>query len=58
MKIITFGNPICRKIRSVVDVIDKEIRKLIRDMFETLYAAPGVGLAAKSGGSAVKSLRH
>jgi peptide deformylase len=29
-----------------VKALDKEIRALIEDMFETMYAAPGIGLAA------------
>ena len=29
-----------------VKAIDKEVRALIEDMFETMYAAPGIGLAA------------
>jgi peptide deformylase len=29
-----------------VKAVDKEIRALIEDMFETMYAAPGIGLAA------------
>jgi peptide deformylase len=29
-----------------VTAVDKEVRKLIEDMFETMYAAPGIGLAA------------
>ncbi len=29
-----------------VDVVDKDIQKLIDDMLETMYAAPGIGLAA------------
>jgi len=29
-----------------VEVVDDEIRKLVRDMAETMYAAPGIGLAA------------
>ena len=29
-----------------VDTVDVEIRQLVNDMFETMYAAPGIGLAA------------
>ena len=29
-----------------VKAIDKDLRKLVDDMFETMYAAPGIGLAA------------
>ena len=46
LKIITFGDPILLKKTAPVDTIDKEIKKLIRNMFETMYNAPGIGLAA------------
>ena len=29
-----------------VTAVDKSLRKLVDDMFETMYAAPGIGLAA------------
>src|SRR5208282_5420565 len=35
-----------RKIAARVPVVTADIRKLVRDMAETMYAAPGVGLAA------------
>jgi len=50
LKIITYGDPVLRRRTSRVKEIDKEIKKLIRDMFETMYAAPGVGLAANQVG--------
>lgn len=50
LKIVTYGNPVLLKKTASVNTIDKEIKKLIRDMFETMYAAPGVGLAANQVG--------
>jgi peptide deformylase len=35
-----------RQISKPVEAVDDEIRTLIADMFETMYAAPGIGLAA------------
>ncbi|MBV9261046.1 MAG: peptide deformylase [Pseudolabrys sp.] len=35
-----------RAVSDPVKTIDKEIRALVDDMFETMYAAPGIGLAA------------
>ncbi len=35
-----------RLISDPVDAIDEDIRKLVTDMFETMYDAPGIGLAA------------
>jgi peptide deformylase len=45
-RIITLPDPILRKVSAPVEHIDAEVRKLAEDMLETMYAAPGVGLAA------------
>ena len=45
-KILTIPDPILRKKSSVVNKIDKEIRNLMDDMVQTMYDAPGIGLAA------------
>ena len=42
----TFGDPVLRTKASPVDVIDASIERLAEDMLETMYDAPGVGLAA------------
>lgn len=42
----TFGDPVLRTKASPVDVIDSSIERLAEDMLETMYDAPGVGLAA------------
>ncbi len=42
----TFGDPVLRSVAEVVDVIDDGVRRLADDMIETMYDAPGVGLAA------------
>lgn len=42
----TFGDPVLKTPAKPVDVIDERITKLIHDMIETMYDAPGVGLAA------------
>jgi peptide deformylase len=44
--IVKFGNPILEKPAEKVTVFDDELKKLIEDMFESMYAAKGVGLAA------------
>jgi len=46
LPILETPNPVLRKISSSVDHVDDELRKLIADMFETMYDAPGIGLAA------------
>ncbi|MGA8866132.1 MAG: peptide deformylase [Candidatus Sulfotelmatobacter sp.] len=44
--IVKFGNPVLEKPAEKVTVFDAELKKLIDDMFESMYAAHGVGLAA------------
>ena len=44
--IITVPDPLLKSISKPVDKINDEVKILINDMFETMYNAPGVGLAA------------
>lgn len=44
--IVKFGNPVLEKPSETVTVFDDDLKKLIDDMFESMYAAHGVGLAA------------
>lgn len=46
LKILEFPDPRLRTKASPVRVFDDELRALIGDMFETMYGAPGIGLAA------------
>jgi peptide deformylase len=46
LDILEYPDPRLRKIAAPVPVVTAEVRKLVRDMAETMYAAPGVGLAA------------
>lgn len=45
-EILHFPDPRLREVARPVEVVDDEIRQLIDDMFETMYAAPGIGLAS------------
>src|SRR5512139_4023483 len=45
-EILTYPNPELKKKSVPVTVINENIWELVRDMAETMYAAPGVGLAA------------
>ena len=45
-KILTEPNKLLRKISEPVEKVGKEERKLMDDMLDTMYAAPGIGLAA------------
>lgn len=44
--IVKFGDPVLEKTAAPVTVFDDELEKLVEDMFESMYAAHGVGLAA------------
>ena len=46
LPILRYPDPRLHKVAKPVAVVDDEIRKLARNMAETMYAAPGVGLAA------------
>jgi peptide deformylase len=46
LDILTFPNPRLRNVAKPVAQVDDRIRRYIDDMFETMYAAPGIGLAA------------
>jgi len=43
---VKFGDPVLEKPATPITVFDGELRKLVEDMFESMYAAQGVGLAA------------
>src|SRR6266478_7257396 len=45
--IVKFGNPVLEKTAEPVTVFDGDLKQLVDDMFESMYAAHGVGLAAR-----------
>lgn len=46
LKILEFPDPRLRKKATPVEAVDDALRVLIGDLFETMYEAPGIGLAA------------
>ncbi|MFI4983280.1 MAG: peptide deformylase, partial [Nevskiales bacterium] len=50
LPILHHPDPRLRKKTVPVQQFDQKLQKLIDDMFETMYAAPGVGLAANQVG--------
>jgi peptide deformylase len=46
LEILHYPDKRLRTVAEPVEVVDDSIRSLIDDMFETMYAAPGIGLAA------------
>lgn len=45
-QIRVFGDPVLRQRADEVGLVDDGIRKLMKDLIDTMHAAPGVGLAA------------
>jgi peptide deformylase len=54
LPVVKYGTPVLRKKGAPVETITPTIRKLIADMFETMYAQKGVGLAAQQVGQALQ----
>ncbi|HEX9900181.1 MAG TPA: peptide deformylase, partial [Candidatus Methylomirabilis sp.] len=50
--ILTYGHPALRGMARPVQDLNGDLHQLIQDMVETMYAAPGVGLAATQVGVA------
>jgi peptide deformylase len=46
LDILHYPDPRLRTVAKAVEIVDDEVRTLVDDMFETMYAAPGIGLAA------------
>ena len=46
LEVLTYPDPRLRKQATPVESVDDDVRRLIEDMSETMYAAPGIGLAA------------
>ncbi|NIQ11974.1 MAG: peptide deformylase, partial [Gammaproteobacteria bacterium] len=45
LKIRHYPDPVLKKVAAPVTEFDESLRQLANDMAETMYAAPGVGLA-------------
>lgn len=51
--IVKYGDPVLETPTKAVEKFDEELQKLVADMFESMYAAQGVGLAAPQIGLSV-----
>jgi peptide deformylase len=54
LPIVKYGHPALRQKGLRIEKLTPEIRRLISDMFETMYDAAGIGLAAQQVGQAVQ----
>ena len=52
--IYVYGSPVLRKETEAASLSDPELKQLVSDMFDTMYAARGVGLAAPQIGKSVR----
>jgi len=46
LSVLRYPDPRLHKVAKPVERVDDEVRRLVRDLAETMYAAPGIGLAA------------
>ena len=46
LPILEIPDPVLKTVSTPVDAVDDDLRAFISDMFDTMYAAPGIGLAA------------
>ena len=46
LDILTVPSPVLKQVSTPVERVDDDLRRLMDDMLETMYAAPGIGLAA------------
>ena len=54
LPIVAYGDPVLRKVAEEIDEDYPNLKKLIDDMFDTMYAAHGVGLAAPQVGLPIR----
>lgn len=52
--VVVFGSPLLRKVAKEIDENYEGLEKLISDMYETMYTADGVGLAAPQIGKSIR----
>ena len=46
LPILKYGSPELRTVSKLIDAFDAELEKISRNMIETMYSSPGIGLAA------------
>lgn len=54
LEVTKYGHPVLRQKGAPIEKITPEIKQLIADMFETMYATKGIGLAAQQVGRALQ----
>lgn len=54
LPVVKYGHPVLRQKGARIETVTPAIKKLIADMFETMYASKGIGLAAQQIGQALQ----
>lgn len=54
LPVYVYGHPVLRKVAEEIDPTAPELKTLVDDMFETMYASDGVGLAAPQIGRSIR----
>lgn len=54
LEVVKYGHPALRQKGARIEKVDPDLKRLIGDMFETMYSAKGVGLAAQQVGQALQ----
>lgn len=54
LPVVKYGNPVLRQKGTRIETVTPEIKQIIADMFETMYATKGIGLAAHQVGKALQ----
>ena len=56
LDIVLYPDPVLKKVASPVEEVNEEMRTLLADMAETMYEAPGIGLAAPQIGKSIRAI--
>lgn len=54
LEVTKYGNPVLRQKGARIESVDKEVKQLVEDMFDTMRSARGIGLAAQQIGKALQ----
>ena len=54
LPVVAYGDPVLRKIGKEISMEDPKLEGLVEDMFETMYASSGIGIAAPQVGAPVR----
>lgn len=54
LEVTKYGNPVLRQKGALIEKVSADLKQLIADMFETMYATKGIGLAAQQVGKALQ----